>query len=131
LVLLFSPQCEKEFHVGCLKERDIADLKELPEEKWFCSLGCEEINTTLGNLIVRGEEKLSNNILNFLRKKEQPNEENCPDYKTTPDIRWRVLSGKLTSSDDTKILLAKALSILHVSQDHISNSSVLSAVCPF
>jgi hypothetical protein len=85
----------------------------------------------LGNLIVRGEEKLSNNILNFLRKKEQPNEENCPDYKTTPDIRWRVLSGKLTSSDDTKILLAKALSILHVSQDHISNSSVLSAVCPF
>nr|AAD21504.1 hypothetical protein [Arabidopsis thaliana] len=128
--VIICDQCEKEFHVGCLKERDIADLKELPEEKWFCSLGCEEINTTLGNLIVRGEEKLSNNILNFLRKKEQPNEENCPDYKTTPDIRWRVLSGKLTSSDDTKILLAKALSILHERFDPISESGTKGDLIP-
>lgn len=26
---LFSPQCEKEFHVGCLKEHNMADLKVL------------------------------------------------------------------------------------------------------
>ncbi|KAJ0260155.1 Acyl-CoA N-acyltransferase with RING/FYVE/PHD-type zinc finger domain-containing protein [Hirschfeldia incana] len=119
--VIICDQCEKEFHVGCLKEHNIADLKELPEDKWFCSLGCENINTSLGSLIVQGEEKLS---YNPLRKKQNPNEESCPDDNTTPDIRWRVLSGKLTSSDDTntKALLGKALSILHERFDPISES---------
>ncbi|CAL9234603.1 unnamed protein product [Arabidopsis halleri] len=128
--VIICDQCEKEFHVGCLKEHNIADLKELPEEKWFCSVDCEKINTTLGNLIVRGEEKLSNNILNFIRKKEQPNEESCPDDNTTPDIRWRVLSGKLTSSDETKILLAKAVSILHERFDPISETGTRGDLIP-
>ncbi|KAL0774420.1 hypothetical protein Bca101_039571 [Brassica carinata] len=119
--VIICDQCEKEFHVGCLKEHNIADLKELPEDKWFCSLGCENINTSLDSLVVRGEEKLS---YNSLRKKQNPNEESCPDDNTTPDIRWRVLSGRLTSSDDTdtKALLGKALSILHERFDPISES---------
>ncbi|KAF3580487.1 hypothetical protein DY000_02034571 [Brassica cretica] len=119
--VIICDQCEKEFHVGCLKEHNIADLKELPEDKWFCSLGCENINTSLDSLVVRGEEKLS---YNSLRKKQNPNVESCPDDNTTPDIRWRVLSGRLTSSDDTdtKALLGKALSILHERFDPISES---------
>ncbi|KAL0694493.1 hypothetical protein Bca4012_061673 [Brassica carinata] len=56
-----SRTCEKEFHVGCLKDHNIADLKELPKDKWFCSLGRKKINTSLGDLIVQEEEKLSNN----------------------------------------------------------------------
>ncbi|KAF8086423.1 hypothetical protein N665_0626s0015 [Sinapis alba] len=127
--VIICDQCEKEFHVGCLKEHNIADLKELPEDKWFCSLGCENINTSLGSLIVRGEEKLS---YNSLRKKQNPNEESCPDDNTTPDIRWRVLSGKLTSSDDTntKALLGKALSILHERFDPISESGTRGDLIP-
>ncbi|KAH0929933.1 hypothetical protein HID58_015660 [Brassica napus] len=119
--VIICDQCEKEFHVGCLKEHNIADLKELPEDKWFCSLGCENINTSLDSLVVRGEEKLS---YNSLRKRQNPNEESCPEDNTTPDIRWRVLSGRLTSSDDTdtKALLGKALSILHERFDPISES---------
>ncbi|XP_019083615.1 PREDICTED: uncharacterized protein LOC104703609 isoform X2 [Camelina sativa] len=128
--VIICDQCEKEFHVGCLKEHNIADLKELPEEKWFCSLGCENINTTLGNLLVRGEEKLSNNILNFIKKKEKLNEEGCSDDNTVPDIRWRVLSGKLISSDDTKVLLAKAVSILHERFDPISESGTRGDLIP-
>ncbi|KAL1191053.1 Increased DNA methylation 1 [Cardamine amara subsp. amara] len=128
--VIICDQCEKEFHVGCLKEHNIADLQELPEEKWFCSQGCKKINTSLGNLIVHGEEKLSNNILDFIRKKQKPNEENCPDDNTTPDIRWRVLSGKLTSSDDTKSLLAKAVSILHERFDPISESGTRGDLIP-
>ncbi|EFH55382.1 protein binding protein [Arabidopsis lyrata subsp. lyrata] len=128
--VIICDQCEKEFHVGCLKEHNIADLKELPEEKWFCSVDCEKINTTLGNLIIRGEEKLTNNILNFIRTKEKPNEESCPDDNTTPDIRWRVLSGKLTSSDETKILLAKAVSILHERFDPISETGTRGDLIP-
>ncbi|XP_010510707.1 PREDICTED: uncharacterized protein LOC104786928 [Camelina sativa] len=128
--VIICDQCEKEFHVGCLKEHNIADLKELPEERWFCSLGCENINTTLGNLIVRGEEKLSNNILNFIKKKEKLNEEGCSDDNTTLDIRWSVLSGKLASSDDTKVLLAKAVSILHERFDPISESGTRGDLIP-
>ncbi|EOA26504.1 hypothetical protein CARUB_v10022553mg [Capsella rubella] len=128
--VIICDQCEREFHVGCLKERNIADLEELPEGKWFCSLGCETINTTLGNLIVCGEEKLSNNILNLIRKKEKRNEGVSSDDNSTPDIRWRVLSGKLASSDDTKILLAKAVSILHERFDPISESGTRGDLIP-
>ncbi|CAH2060374.1 unnamed protein product [Thlaspi arvense] len=127
--VIICDQCEKEFHVGCLKEHNIADLKELPEDKWFCSLGCKTINTSLGDRIVLGEEKLSNNFLNFIRKKQKANEESCPDDNSTPDIRWRVLSGKLTSSDDTK-LLAKALSILHERFDPICESGTRGDLIP-
>ncbi|ESQ51267.1 hypothetical protein EUTSA_v10016165mg [Eutrema salsugineum] len=128
--VIICDQCEKEFHVGCLKEHNIADLQELPEDKWFCSLGCNKINTSLGDRIVHGEEKLSNDFLNSIRKKQKPNEESCPDENTTPDIRWRVLSGKLTSSDDTKVLLAKALSILHERFDPISESGTRGDLIP-
>ncbi|KFK32359.1 hypothetical protein AALP_AA6G231300 [Arabis alpina] len=129
--VIICDQCEKEFHVGCLKEHNIADLKELPEEQWFCSDGCEKINTSLASLTVHGEEKLSSNLLlNFIRKMQNPNEESCPDDNTTPDIRWRVLSGKLASSDDTKDLLAKAVSILHERFDPISESGTRGDLIP-
>ncbi|CAN8285595.1 unnamed protein product [Cochlearia groenlandica] len=121
--VIICDQCEKEFHVGCLKEHNIADLKELPEEQWFCSLVCKKINTSLSSLVVYGEEKLSNNFLkNFIRKKQKPDEENCQDDNITHDISWKVLSGKVASSDDTKLLLAKAVSILHERFDPISDN---------
>uniref|UniRef100_A0A1J3EIH4 Chromodomain-helicase-DNA-binding protein 4 n=1 Tax=Noccaea caerulescens TaxID=107243 RepID=A0A1J3EIH4_NOCCA len=128
--VIICDQCEKEFHVGCLKEHKIADLEELPEDKWFCSHGCKNINTTLGSLIDDGGEKVNDNFLDFVMKKHKPDEESCPDDKTTPDIRWRVLSGKLTSSDDTKALLAKAVSILHERFDPISESGTRGDLIP-
>ncbi|KAF8111175.1 hypothetical protein N665_0076s0167 [Sinapis alba] len=128
--VILCDQCEKEFHVGCLKDHNIADLKELPKDKWFCSLGCRKINTLLGDLIVQGEEKLSNNFLNFIRKKQKPNEESCPDDNTTPNIRWRILSGKLASSDDTKEFLKKALLILHERFDPICESGTRGDLIP-
>ncbi|CAH8358998.1 unnamed protein product [Eruca vesicaria subsp. sativa] len=129
--VILCDQCEKEFHVGCLKDHNIADLKELPKDKWFCSLGCEKINTSLGDLIGQGEEKkLSNSFLNSISKKQKPNEESCPDDNTTPDIRWRILSGKLASSDDTKEFLKKALLILHERFDPISESGTRGDLIP-
>ncbi|KAL0771470.1 hypothetical protein Bca101_036621 [Brassica carinata] len=122
--------CEKVFHVGCLKDHNITDLKELHKDKWFCSLGCKKINTSLGDLIVQGEEKLSNNFLNFIRKKQKPNEESCPDDNTTPNIRCRIISGKLASSDDTKEFLKKALLILHERFDPICESGTRGDLIP-
>lgn len=80
----------------------------------------------MGSLIDDGGEKVNDNFLDFVMKKHKPDEESCPDDKTTPDIRWRVLSGKLTSSDDTKALLAKAVSILHVTPPSLTPSSHVS-----
>ncbi|XP_033130350.1 uncharacterized protein LOC103829696 isoform X1 [Brassica rapa] len=128
--VILCDQCEKEFHVGCLKDHNIADLKELPKDKWFCSLGCKKINTSLGDLIVQGEEKLSNNFLNFIRKKQNTNEESCPDDNTTPNIRCRIISGKLAPSDDTKEFLKKALLILHERFDPICESGTRGDLIP-
>ncbi|KAF3553686.1 hypothetical protein F2Q69_00012285 [Brassica cretica] len=128
--VILCDQCEKVFHVGCLKDHNITDLKELHKDKWFCSLGCKKINTSLGDLIVQGEEKLSNNFLNFIRKKQKPNEESCPDDNTTPNIRCRIISGKLASSDDTKEFLKKALLILHERFDPICESGTRGDLIP-
>nr|VDD08140.1 unnamed protein product [Brassica oleracea] len=128
--VILCDQCEKVFHVGCLKDHNITDLKELHKDKWFCSLGCKKINTSLGDLIVQGEEKLSNNFLNFIRKKQKPNEESCPDDNTTPNIRCRIISGKLASSDDTKEFLKKALLILHERFDPICESGTRGDLVP-
>ncbi|KAM3361714.1 hypothetical protein P3S68_016568 [Capsicum galapagoense] len=44
--VILCDQCEKEYHVGCLKKSKIADLKELPKGK-FCSTNCKRIYSAL------------------------------------------------------------------------------------
>ncbi|KAL8149952.1 hypothetical protein AgCh_006820 [Apium graveolens] len=51
LALITCAQCEKEFHVGCLKEHGNSNLKEKPKGKWFCSFDCKNIFSTLENFI--------------------------------------------------------------------------------
>ncbi|XP_010521715.1 PREDICTED: uncharacterized protein LOC104800570 isoform X2 [Tarenaya hassleriana] len=129
--VIICDQCEKEFHVGCLKEHKIADLKELPEGRWFCCCDCERIHTSLQNLIIHGDEMPDNNFLNFIRKKRKPSEEDCSDDSTDLDIKWRVLSGRLAASDyDMKTLLARAVSIFHERFDPISESGTRGDLIP-
>ncbi|XP_010557371.1 PREDICTED: uncharacterized protein LOC104826393 isoform X2 [Tarenaya hassleriana] len=128
--VIICDQCEKEFHVGCLKEHKIADLKELPEGRWFCGSDCEKIHTSLQNLIIHGDEKLDNNFLKFIRKKQKLDEEDCSDGNTDPDIRWRVLRGKMAASDDTKALLARAVAIFHERFDPICHSGARGDLIP-
>ncbi|RVX20011.1 Increased DNA methylation 1 [Vitis vinifera] len=47
--VMLCDQCEKEFHVGCLREHDMDDLKEVPKGKWFCCHDCKRINSSLQN----------------------------------------------------------------------------------
>lgn len=86
-------------------------LQELPEGKWFCCTDCNRIHSALQKLIVRGEEKLPDSSLLVVKKKH---EKNRLESKASLDIRWRVLSGKMISSDDTRVLLSKAVAIFHV-----------------
>ncbi|KAI9396996.1 hypothetical protein POPTR_004G217600v4 [Populus trichocarpa] len=114
--VIICDQCEKEFHVGCLKEHKMQDLKELPKGKWFCCTGCERIHSALQKLVIRGEEKLPDSSLNFIKKHEESaSESGCSD-----DVRWRLLSKKTDSSDVTEALLSDAVAIFHECFDPIT-----------
>ncbi|KAJ8532792.1 hypothetical protein K7X08_015681 [Anisodus acutangulus] len=117
--VILCDQCEKEYHVGCLKKRKIADLKELPNGKWFCCVDCKRIYSALQNSLNSGEEKLSESCLGAVRMKLK---EKRLDFVGVPDVRWRLLSGKIISHE-TRVLLAEAVSIFHDCFDPIVDSA--------
>ncbi|XP_059626948.1 uncharacterized protein LOC132269709 [Cornus florida] len=119
--VIICDQCEKEYHVGCLKEHKMDDLKGLPEGKWFCCMECSRIHYALQKLVVSGEEKLPETLLNVIKKKhEEKSSENSASADL--DLRWRLLSGK-TTSDETRVLLSKAVAIFHDRFDPIADSN--------
>ncbi|XAR69673.1 Histone acetyltransferase [Bertholletia excelsa] len=116
--VIVCDQCEREYHVGCLKKYNMADLKELPKGKWFCCTVCMRIYSALQNLLIRGEEKIPDSLLNVMKKKH---EDQISDIATDFDVKWRLLSGKL-ASPETRLLLSKAVSIFHDCFDPIVDS---------
>lgn len=116
--VILCDQCEKEYHVGCLKKSKIADLKELPKGKWFCSVDCKRIYCALQNLLNSGEERLPDSCLDAGRVKEKHNSLVAVGEL---DVRWRLLSGRI-SSRETRRLLAEAVSIFHDGFDPIVDS---------
>ncbi|KAA8518665.1 hypothetical protein F0562_016139 [Nyssa sinensis] len=107
--VILCDQCEKEYHVGCLKKHKMADLKELPKGKWFCCMDCRRIYSALQNLVIRGEEKLPDSLLDVIKKKH---EDKGLDTITDLDVRWRLLSSKI-ASPETRLLLSKAVAVFH------------------
>ncbi|GAB2285471.1 hypothetical protein Dimus_019920 [Dionaea muscipula] len=107
--VLICDQCEKEHHVGCLQSHGIQDLKELPEGKWFCSTDCNRIHSALQQLIEVGEQELPDSLLDVRKKRLV---EKGLDYANF-QIRWRILSGEFSFVDETRLLLSKAVSVLH------------------
>ncbi|XP_048142035.1 uncharacterized protein LOC115735048 isoform X2 [Rhodamnia argentea] len=113
--IILCDQCEKEYHVGCLRDHRMASLKELPKGKWFCCTDCSRIHSTLQDLLVRGEEKLQDSLLNILKKKH---EEKGLGTVNNYDARWRLLSGSFACSESRR-LLSEAVSIFHECFDPI------------
>ncbi|KAL2481331.1 Acyl-CoA N-acyltransferase with RING/FYVE/PHD-type zinc finger domain [Abeliophyllum distichum] len=116
--VILCDQCEKEYHVGCLKKCKMADLKELPKGKWFCSADCKRIYSALQDLLNAGEEKLPDPSLDVIKKKH---EGNCLDVGDDFDVRWRLLNGKIASRE-TRVLLSQAVAIFHDCFDPIVDS---------
>lgn len=116
--VILCDQCEKEYHVGCLKKCKLADLKELPKGKWFCSGNCKWIYSALHNLLNAGAEKLPDVTLDIIRKKQT---DKCSDSDTDLDVRWRLLNGKIASRE-TRVLLSQAVAIFHDCFDPIVDS---------
>ncbi|XP_076901496.1 uncharacterized protein LOC143555913 isoform X2 [Bidens hawaiensis] len=89
--VMLCDQCEKEYHVGCLRESGRCDLKALPPDKWFCSDHCDMIHGTIQDVVVNGAASISGSIMSTINKKhiEKSVVSRAPD-----EIKWRMLSGK-------------------------------------
>nr|TKR66540.1 hypothetical protein D5086_0000310160 [Populus alba] len=118
--IILCDQCEKEFHVGCLRSHKMANLKELPKGNWFCCMDCSRIHSTLQKLRIRGAEKLPDSLLNDIKKQH---EEKGLNMSNSIDVRWMLLSGKIASPEN-KLLLSRALSIFQECFDPIVDSTI-------
>jgi len=56
---ILCDQCEREFHVGCLRKNKMAYLSSVPKGNWFCSTKCGDIHRTLGKMRAEGERGLA------------------------------------------------------------------------
>ncbi|KAI3799462.1 hypothetical protein L1987_34760 [Smallanthus sonchifolius] len=89
--VMLCDQCEKEYHVGCLRESGRCDLKALPSDKWFCCDHCDLIHGAIQDVVVNGATVISGSIMSTINKKhiEKGIASGAPN-----EIRWRMLSGK-------------------------------------
>ncbi|PRW56093.1 Nucleosome-remodeling factor subunit BPTF isoform A [Chlorella sorokiniana] len=104
--IMLCDQCEREFHVGCLKKCGKCDLDAVPEGEWHCSEECERIRAHI-NAAIQGQQM------------------DIPGY---PSHTWQVFRGK-DGRSATAWALRSAQEILQESFDPImdlgSNTDLL------
>ncbi|XP_010260093.1 PREDICTED: uncharacterized protein LOC104599305 [Nelumbo nucifera] len=113
--VILCDQCEKEYHVGCLRASGLCDLKELPKGKWFCCEDCSRIHSTLQNLLLSGTVMIPPSVSSIINKKLV---EKGLTNEAHNDVQWQLLSGKMDSSDH-RPLLSKAAAIFRECFDPI------------
>ncbi|VAI68056.1 unnamed protein product [Triticum turgidum subsp. durum] len=113
--VILCDQCEKEYHVGCLRSEWQVDLKELPEGEWFCCDSCSEIRSSLDKMISEGAQPLSESDLDIIRKKH---ESKGLIMDTNTEIRWQLVAGR-SATEDGNSLLSSAVPVIHQSFDPI------------
>ncbi|KAL2941733.1 Increased DNA methylation 1 [Bienertia sinuspersici] len=114
--VIICDQCEKEYHVGCLREGGFCDLKELPKDKWFCCNDCNRIFSSLRNLVVKGSEMIPFSETSKINKKLVEDGLSEVAYH---DVQWRLLNGKHCLREDLP-LLSKVIYLLRKGFDPIT-----------
>ncbi|PKA60862.1 hypothetical protein AXF42_Ash006497 [Apostasia shenzhenica] len=113
--VLICDQCEKEYHVGCLKNHSMDVLREKPKGDWFCCTDCINIHASLQEAVHNGAHALPDLALDMIKQngivKGLKNDGNV-------GLKLRLLHGKTASASD-KLFLTAAVSILHESFDPI------------
>ncbi|KAJ7298823.1 hypothetical protein O6H91_Y392000 [Diphasiastrum complanatum] len=102
--VLLCDQCEKEFHVGCLKVHGMEDLKELPQGEWFCGKDCQHIHEILHLLVLNGPEPVPGSIASKVIAKLQQESQNGSADSTSFNLTWQILHGKRKSSQQGTVL---------------------------
>ncbi|XP_042041878.1 uncharacterized protein LOC121787261 isoform X1 [Salvia splendens] len=113
--VIICDQCEREYHVGCLRESEMCDLKELPEDKWFCCDDCHKIFEALRSL-ASGEPKLVPGAVSSALYKKHATIGLNGMYMN--EIQWCILSGK-SRAPGHLMLLSRAAAIFRECFDPI------------
>ncbi|KRH32313.1 hypothetical protein GLYMA_10G044200v4 [Glycine max] len=90
--VIICDQCEKEYHVGCLRDIGLCELEELPKDKWFCCDDCNRIYVALQNSVAAGAEIIPASVSELIIRKHE--DKGLCTYGAMNDIQWRILSGK-------------------------------------
>ncbi|GMH10141.1 hypothetical protein Nepgr_011982 [Nepenthes gracilis] len=99
--VIICDQCEKEYHVRCLRDSGLCDLKELPKDKWFCCGDCSRIHGALMELFLKGAELIPPSALAIMSRKLV--EKGLSDVGQS-DVQWRIISGRNRSSQHLRLL---------------------------
>ncbi|CAL9123456.1 unnamed protein product [Musa textilis] len=112
--IIFCAQCEREYHIGCLKYHGVCDLKEVPMEcNWFCCEDCDVIHASLQKLVNHGDNFVPYRLLSMLKRNSSVGE--FADDREA-DIHWQILSGKYVRDD---LLFHKIIGLFHEAFDPI------------
>lgn len=117
--VMLCDQCEREFHVGCLRDSGLCNLKELPKDKWFCCEDCNRIHVALQNQVLAGANMIPDLGLNTINRKLL---EKGLSNAASSDIQWRILSGKSRFPEHLP-LLSRATAIFRECFDPIVATS--------
>lgn len=127
--VIVCDQCEREYHIGCLREQKMADLEALPKGKWFCRTDCERIHSVLQNLLTREPETVNDDLLNFVREKQKVKEEdndnnnnNNNNDDVNSEMKFVLLSGK-NATREIRPMLTQTIDIFHEGFDPIIDAT--------
>ncbi|KAL5809337.1 hypothetical protein ACOSQ3_030028 [Xanthoceras sorbifolium] len=86
--VIYCDQCEKEFHVGCLRVSGLCDLKEVPMEKWFCCDDCNRIYVALQEFVSKKAQMIPASLLSTINRKHI--EKGLFQDEAINDVQWRI-----------------------------------------
>ncbi|KAK2657898.1 hypothetical protein Ddye_010950 [Dipteronia dyeriana] len=96
-IVIICDQCEKEFHVGCLRDSGRCDLKEIPADKWFCCDDCNRIYVALQDFVCKRVQTIPASLLSTINRKHI--EKGLFNDEAINDVQWRIFK-KCESGDN-------------------------------
>ncbi|KAL8152623.1 hypothetical protein V2J09_010383 [Rumex salicifolius] len=114
--VIICDQCEKEYHVNCLRDNGLCDLKALPDGDWFCSGDCSRIHDVLWEQFVKGMQMVPTSVFSrTLLPKGLCN-------VSEDDVQWLIINGSKRSNEHLP-LLSRATAIFREQFNPIVSSS--------
>ncbi|GMI71331.1 hypothetical protein HRI_000802400 [Hibiscus trionum] len=118
--MILCDQCEKESHIGCLRDSGQCDLKEIPKDTWFCCDDCKRIHGTLQSFVSIRAQIIPASISDIIRRKHLEKELSIGEAKDC--FQWRILSGKSQNSEDLSLLSSAAAIFEECFEPIVANS---------